>query len=76
MATEAMHIIVPDINEEHSVQIKNSYYSCIYLTRILHCFNTLNLKIVSVCHFLKNGVHSLFGGAGCLIKYSTLNGSR
>jgi hypothetical protein len=30
MVAETKHVIVLEINEEHRVQIKNSYYCCIY----------------------------------------------
>jgi hypothetical protein len=48
MAIETKHVIVLvlEINEEHRVKIKNTYYSCIYFTRILYYFNKLKLKIV------------------------------
>jgi hypothetical protein len=29
MGAETKHVIVPEINEEHGVQIKNAYYSCV-----------------------------------------------
>jgi hypothetical protein len=61
---EAERVIVPEINEQHCVQIKNTYYSCIYLTCILYYFSKLNLKF-----FLKNEMHSLFGDARYLRKY-------
>jgi hypothetical protein len=30
MAAETKHVIVLEINEEHHIQIENTYYSCIY----------------------------------------------
>jgi hypothetical protein len=47
MAAETKHVIVPEINEEHHAQIKNTYYSCIYVTCILYSFNKLDLKAFS-----------------------------
>jgi hypothetical protein len=45
MATETEHIIVPDIKEEHCIQIKNTNYYCIYLTHMLSYVNKLNLEM-------------------------------
>jgi hypothetical protein len=59
---ETKFVIVPEINEEHRVQIKNTYYFCIYLTCILHYVNKLNLFIFLIFNFMRNGVHGLFGG--------------
>jgi hypothetical protein len=38
---ETKCVIMPEINEEHHVRIKNTYDSCIYLTCILYYFNKL-----------------------------------
>jgi hypothetical protein len=59
--TEKKHVIgvVPEINKEDGVQIKNSHYSCIYLTCILLFFQ----QFFSILLPLENGVHSLFSGA-------------
>jgi hypothetical protein len=60
MAAETKHVIVLEINEEHHVQIKHIYYSCIYL----NYFSKLNFFLI-LC-FMKNGVCGLFGDSGYL----------
>jgi hypothetical protein len=70
MAAETKHVIVPEINKEHRIQIKNTNYSCIYLTHIFY-FNEFDLKHSIFCCF-KNGVHSLFAGTVYSRKYGTL----
>jgi hypothetical protein len=49
-------MIVPEINKEYHVQIKNTYY-CIYLT----CITSINWTDF---FFLKTGVCDLFEDAG------------
>jgi hypothetical protein len=70
---ESTHnLLLPITPPKHSIQIKNSYYSCIYLTCVLYYSNTFNLNIFSVSYFLKNGVHVLFGGTEYSRKYGTV----
>jgi hypothetical protein len=71
MAVETKQVILTEINEEYSVQIKNIYYSCIYLTYILYQFNKLNLNIFLISYFLKDWVRGSLTGAGYLRKYGT-----
>jgi hypothetical protein len=68
-AEETRHVVVLEINEEHRVSIKNTYYSCIYLTHVFYCFNKLSSSPFSVFYFLRNEVHSSFGDTGYLRKY-------
>jgi hypothetical protein len=56
MAAEAKNAVPLEVNEEHHVQIKNTYYSYTYLKCILYYFNKLNLKIFFSFLLLKNGV--------------------
>jgi hypothetical protein len=56
MAAETKNAVAPEINEGHHVQIKNTYYSYMYLKFILYYFNKLNLKIFFSFLLLKNGV--------------------
>jgi hypothetical protein len=43
MTAETKHLIVLKIIEEHCVQIKNTYYSCLCLTCMFSYFNKVNL---------------------------------
>jgi hypothetical protein len=45
--SETMHVIVPEINKEHHVQIKNTCYSYIYLICIIYYLNKYNLKFLA-----------------------------
>jgi hypothetical protein len=47
-----------EINEEHHVQIKNTYYSCMYLIHIFYYFSKLILFSSSIFYF--------FGKMGCM----------
>jgi hypothetical protein len=52
------HVLVPDIND-HLIQIKNTYYSCIYLTCILYCFSKLNVNVFKFLLLGKMGSGSM-----------------
>jgi hypothetical protein len=39
---ETMHVIMLEINREYHLQVKNTYYSRMYLTCILHYWNKFN----------------------------------
>jgi hypothetical protein len=51
---QTKHVLVLEINEEQCVQIKNTYYSCMYLTCILYYLNKLNLKCFFFNVLLRN----------------------
>jgi hypothetical protein len=62
MATETKHVRVLEINKEHCVHIKNTYYCCTYLTCRLYYFNKLDLHFYLFFFNFKN----IFGGVGCV----------